>query len=201
MARKRPTKAGAMSFRGAPPQPAARERQSGFSLYELLFVVVIISLLATVMMPTDNPGNIAKLDLAASEVADAVRFARSESLRLGEPHGIEFDDQKNELRVFSMDTNTSPPTPVFDVYHPVDRKPYRRTLGERPFEFQGRMHILAQFRNACDKREGVYFDANGTPWCPDPDTILLGKMTVTLYLDNASRSVLVQGINGRVVIE
>ena len=64
-------------------------RSHGVTLVELLVVIAILGIAAVVAIPeffsSSNPHT---LDLAAEEVANAIRFARSEAIRLDKPHGF-----------------------------------------------------------------------------------------------------------------
>jgi prepilin-type N-terminal cleavage/methylation domain-containing protein len=175
--------------------------QRGFSLAELLFVVIIIGLLATVLTPSKGSGDSAKLDLATMEVADAMRFARSEAMRLGIEHGVRQQSVEKRVRVVSMNMATNPATLVFDKYHPIDKQIYDRDLNGQPFDFSGSINQAPVFRGGCDSPEDIYFDAGGTPWCADPDDILVDNVVITLSLDGKTRSVILHGINGRVTVQ
>jgi prepilin-type N-terminal cleavage/methylation domain-containing protein len=190
-----------MLVRGRLQSSAAVRSQRGFSLFELLFVMALIGLLATVMLPSKGPSDSIKLDLAASEIADALRFARSEALRQGVPHGVRFQRDEKRVRVYSMDTGTSPATPVFDIYHPVDRNIYDRQLAAMPFDFSGVMHVAPAGHGSCNNIEDFYFDADGVPWCADPDDVLLYEIKIALRIGNELGAVWLHGITGRVTIE
>ena len=197
---KRCQEPGAIGFFGPPlPGPKAA-RQRGYTLVELLLVLVIVSVLAIVVMPTMAPGESIKLDLAATEIADAMRFARVEALRLGVVRGFRQQSAAKRVRVFSMDTLTSPATLEYDIYHPIDKQIYDRNFGQQPFAFSGDMNHARTYRGTCNTPENVFFDAGGIPWCADPDNVLLERFDVTLTLGASSRVVTLHGISGRVTI-
>ena len=175
--------------------------QRGYTLAELLVVVIIVGLLATVAMPSGSSGDAAKLDLVATEVADTIRFARGEAMRLGVARGFRQESSAKRIRVFRMDTVTTPATLVYDIYHSIDKHLYDREFEQRPFAFTGDMSDTATFRGTCNQAGNIYFDANGTPWCADPDNALLERFDVTLTLGQTSRVVRLDGITGRVTIQ
>ena len=175
--------------------------QRAYTITELLTVVVLIGLAATVALPSLTPGESRKLDLVATEMANAMRFARSEAMRLGVARGFRQHSGGKYIKVFSMDTGTTPATLVYDVYHPVDKQLYDRRFGKQPFGFDGNTGRTRTYRGTCDKPLNVYFDAGGTPWCADPDNVLLVRYEVRLTLGSSSRVVTLYGITGRVTIQ
>ena len=152
-------------------------------------------------MPSSSSGDTVKLGLVAVEVADTMRFARSEAMRLGVARGFRQQSTAKRLRVFSMDTNTTPATRVYDIYHPIDKHLYDSEFEQQPFAFSGDMIRNATYRGTCNQAGSIFFDANGTPWCTDPDNVLLEQFDVTLTLGQSSRVVTLDGITGRVTIQ
>ena len=162
---------------------------------------VIVSALATVVLPTLAPGQSIKLDLVATEIADAMRFARVEALRLGVARGFRQESTTKRVRVFSMDTQTTPATLVYDIYHPIDKQIYDKSFEVQPFAFTGDMNHTQTYRGTCNTPENIFFDAGGIPWCADPDDVLLDRFDITLTLGVDSRVVTLHGLTGRVTIQ
>lgn len=175
--------------------------QQGYTLTEMVVVVFIVGLVATVALPPLSSSDNAKLDLVAAEVASTIRFARSEAMSLGVARGFRQQSSAKRLRVFSMDTITTPATLVYDIYHPIDKHLYDREFETQPFAFTGTMGRTTTFRGVCNQTGNVFFDANGTPWCADPATVLLEQFAVTLTLGAGSRIITLDGITGRVTIQ
>ena len=73
------------------------------------------------IMPSLEPAQPYKLDLAANEVASAIRHARGEAIRMAAPDGVDIEPSAGRIRVFRGAPGTTPPTPTYDVVHPISR--------------------------------------------------------------------------------
>ena len=177
-------------------------RQVGYTLTELMIVVMILAIVAAIVVPAATSTSSDKeLQLVAREFADAMDFARSESIRTGEPHGFRFLTNQYRIRVFSADTSGSPWTWVYDVYHPVTKQLYDYTF---PPDLAGITTPVTHFpvyRSSCSRTGVVYFDANGTPWCLEPETALLDSYRLDIVTTDSQASVNLDGITGRVTIQ
>src|SRR6266545_1273783 len=60
-----------------------RQSAQGFTLVESLVVIALVGILALGMVPMFSPQHPSRLDAAAAEVGNALRFALSESKRTG----------------------------------------------------------------------------------------------------------------------
>jgi len=176
-------------------------RSHGVTLVELLVVLTILGVVAVVAIPDFRSGDPAQLDLAAEEFANAMRFARSEAIRTGEPRGFRLHSSQERIQVFRPDTGTSPWTLNYDVYHPLTKQLYDIELDTHPFAATDSISHNRVWRGDCDTPKNVYFDSNGTPWCAEPETVLLEQFDVTLTLGAHSRVVTLHGITGRVTIQ
>ena len=176
-------------------------RSHGVTLVELLVVIAILGVAAAVAIPGLRSSDPQALELAAEEVANTMRFARSEAQRTGQPHGFRGDTSNQRIRVFSLDTDTSPWTVNYDIYHPVSKKPYDISLSNHPFASVDTITPNRAYRGNCNNSANVYFDTTGTPWCADPETVLLEQFELTLTLGPHSRVVTLHGITGRVTVQ
>jgi prepilin-type N-terminal cleavage/methylation domain-containing protein len=178
-----------------------KSHSHGVTLVELLVVVSILGVVALVAIPDFSSSEPAQLDLAANEFANAMRFARSEAIRTGEPHGFRQKSNLQRIRVFRPDTGTAPWTPVYDVYHPVSRQLYDIKLNDHPFAAADSAVRNRVYRGTCNTPRNVYFDRNGIPRCLDPETVFLEQFNVTLTLGTHTRVVTLHGITGRVTVQ
>lgn len=178
-----------------------RQTQRGYSLPELLAVIMILGIVASVAIPDISTTNPDQLELAAEEVAEAVRFARGESIRTGEPHGFFTDLPNKQIRVFRADTTSNPPTPVYDVYHPVSKRLYDIDLDDHPFARADALSGGANYQGVCNKPRYTLFDADGTAWCADPQTILYLNGIITFTLGDHTRTLSLDGITGRASVQ
>ena len=175
--------------------------EQGYTLVELLVVIMILGVAASVAIPdisTTNPG---KLKVAAEEFAQAMRFARSEAIRTGKPHGFRQRSSNKRIRVFSLDTGTSPWTPVYDIRHPLSRQIYDIRLDEHSFAVANSLMRTPIFRGTCNTVRNIYFDGKGIPRCADPETVLLQQFDLTFTLGKLTQVVTLHGITGRVTVQ
>jgi len=177
------------------------KREQGYTFVELLIVIFILGVAASVVIPdisTTNPG---KLKIAAEEFARAMRFARSEALRTGQPHGFSQQSTAQRIRVFRPDTGASPLTLNYDVYHPLSKHLYDIQLNGHPFALADQLNLVVSFKGSCNDTDNIYFDSNGIPRCADPETILLQQLDLSFTLGNLTRVVTLHGITGRVTVQ
>jgi len=166
----------------------------GYTLTELLIVVSLIALAASVAVPSLEPVDRTKLDLVSGHVVKAIRFARSESMRTGVPHGLAQDDAALRTRVFRITAGA----PAYDVYHPVDKQLHDRRYALPPYAYGGSMLTSITFRGTCNDAAALQFDANGSAWCRDPADILVEQATVTLTANGEAAVISLDGLTGRV---
>lgn len=172
----------------------------GASLVELLIVVSILAIVAATLIPRSTAVHEhRKLEVSAQQVVFALRFARSEAMRMGDYYGVRLSSADNSIRVYYLNT-AGPPIELFTVYHPLDKNAYIRVLDDRPFS-AGVEISLSEFRFAGDPqpRESVAFAPTGDPVGP----LNLGLMTqgdVKLSYGGRSVAISVAPATGRVTL-
>lgn len=183
------------------PRSAGLTTVAGFTLVEFLIVAAILATFAALAVPALTAADPERADLAAAQLVQALRFARSEANRTGKHHGVRVDSAAERVQVFRLDS-TSPVTRNFAVYHPVTRKQFlvdyaanRRTANV------GVAAVTLNFASTCSEARDVVFDARGTPRCSDPVNVELTSATIDLAGPRVTRRVVVSGVTGRVALQ
>ena len=179
--------------------------EHGFSLLELLIVVTILGIAASVAIPDISTTNTTKLDLAADKIARAIRFARSESQRTGEIHGVEISQNTQRVVVYKADLTTTPVSMDTIVYHPLSRQPYDFDVDDSTMTSGVIINNTQDpFLYAAGRRKNLLFDASGIPiWIVNAtsSTYILEDGLVQLNFGRGNRSVRVAQITGRVTVQ
>jgi prepilin-type N-terminal cleavage/methylation domain-containing protein len=188
------------------PQVIKYNQQAGFSLLELSIVVLILGIMALVVIPDSAPSNQQKLDLAANQIAQALRFAQGEALRTGEHYGVTISQVTQNITVKKWDMTTDPVSTELIPYHPVNKQ---------SFVFEADTMSLApgvSIINSSDifnyisigRRRSLIFDPRGVPaWVlgSDDSVYRLLDGIVKLSDGNSQRDVAVAPLTGRVTVQ
>jgi len=178
-----------------------RLRSHGVTLVELLVVISILGIVAVVAIPDSRSVDPQRLQLASAGFAEAIRFARSESIRTGTPYGFFVDPAGKRIQLYRADMGTSPPTPIYDVYHPVSKQLYDIDLDNHPFASADSMTGTSAYQGVCSSTGHTQFNASGVPYCRDPNTVIFRQGSLTFTLGVQSRVVNLDGITGRVTVQ
>ena len=184
-------------------------RQAGFSLLELSASLFILGIMILVMIPSFSSTDPKKLELAAEIVAQALRYARSESMRTGEIHGVLIDTNDSQalgrdITVFRADLGQSPFGNLETLYHPVSKQPYDLWLNRGPntrgVEFKNSGNIFS-FEGQANQKRYLFFNAQGLPVYVENGALFAftgGK--VRLVSDELIRKVSIDPATGRITV-
>ena len=169
-------------------------------MLEMTLVVALLGVIAAAVVPGLSAGNPQRLELAADEAATALRFARGEALRTGQPHGVRVKTGPASLDVFRLDTSGANPVEVYDVYHPQSKHLYSQLLAAPPFPTGTSIGADFRYVAAGPATAAVAFDTRGEPLSPvdldplyHPGTLLVGVL-------RKQRTVAVDTVTGRVTV-
>jgi type II secretion system protein H len=180
-------------------------RSRGVTLPELLIVLTILGVVAAAAIPGFSSTDGKRLDLAAAEVAAALRYARSESMHSGEVHGIRVSTNNQRVVVYKADLATDPVSIDVILRHPVDKKPFDFDFDTAKMTAGVRIgNNLDPFLYGTGRRMSVLFDASGAPiWIVSSTstTYPLQDGMVQLNSGNQQRIVRVAPVTGRVTVE
>lgn len=178
----------------------------GFSVTETLIVITLLGIAAVVAIPSLSPIDEPRLDLAASEIANALRFARSEALRTGQVHGVDIDEQTEQVTVSKTDLGTVPVSPEYVLYHPVKKQLWDFNVNTDSatagVEITNTTDVFDYMGTG--RFPTVLFNGLGTPLWIDTGSSTIHQLAdgeVTLEYRGLVRSVRVAPITGRVTIQ
>ena len=181
-------------------------RHRGFTIVELLVVVIILGVLAAVVTPGLQSADPEKVSLAASQVAEALRFARSEAMRTGNIHSVRVQHDNETITVEKTNLAIEPVNAESILYHPVTKQSYTFDVSAgsatRGVEVNDNLDVF-QYAGL-GRRQRVLFDALGVPIFMKPiagETYHLTNGHIKLGLDDRQVSVFVQPYTGRVTVQ
>ena len=179
--------------------PKIHRHQQGISYIEIMVVVVILGIIAVVAIPNLGSNDQRKLDIAAEEIVQAIRFARIEAMRTDISYGVFFSSSNDNAKVYRLLSEVA----IYDVYHPVDKKLYTLNLKNNSatagvdFQSSG-----LYFGGSGSNREYLSFNTNGNPIYTNSGTdYLLDSATITLGYSGQTRVISVGPMTGRVTVQ
>ncbi|MEN8177436.1 MAG: prepilin-type N-terminal cleavage/methylation domain-containing protein [Pseudomonadota bacterium] len=185
-------------------------KETGLSLIELTVVIAILGITAIVVIPNFSSTDPQKLELAAHTIAEAIRYARSESMRTGEIHAVlvdtdDADSLGKDIMVFKVDLTASPFGNAQTLYHPISKQPYDLWLGKgsatRNVQFASTTEPFS-FDGVIGTKKYLHFTGAGVPvWVADGVLSRFTSGDINLTYGDQIRSVAIQPITGRVQVQ
>jgi len=175
-----------------------RHHSHGHTLAELMAVCAVLAIAAAVALPSAQPVTEARADTAASEVVQALRFARQEAMRSAAVRMLRCDAARNEVSVYVPDASGAIATML---KHPLSKMDYTVNLGQAPAGSNIALTSCSfQFADRTTATT-VAFDAGGNPVrgigaAPGPAQTL-SSGTIVVGAGNVTRTVAIDA-SGRV---
>lgn len=181
-------------------------RQTGLSLIEVSAVVAILGIIALVVVPDFSSEQPARVELAANRVAEALRFARSEAMRTGEPHGVTISQVTQEVTVVKWDLTTDPVSRAVIPNDPLNRHAFQFDLEELSLATAVRITNTSDafLYQDVGRRQSLIFDPQGAPlWIlgADGSAHRMLEGLVVLGVGRVQRSVSVAPFTGLVTVQ
>lgn len=174
------------------------QKERGYSLVELLIVVAILTLIAAIATPAFTNNNEATLEQAATEVASAIRFAHSEAMRTGVPHGVYAKQSIQQIRIYRLPAGT----PIYDVYDPLTKQLYdlNFSTGGSGVTID---RVYFKFENFFSPRDYLGFSGGtGLPKYNDSGTIRMLQIAyVRLDHNGIQKRIDISPMTGRVTVQ
>lgn len=174
--------------------------ERGLSLTEVLVAVAMLGIVAMAAVPDFSSVDEQRLQRAAVEVADAIRYARSEAIRTATPYGVHAEVTQQRMRLFRLVDSGGTSTPEYTVRNPVDKKLYDLQLDTPPLKAT---LVAVDFSyTGVGSQEYLGFDPAGEPAfdIAGVQRRLTGG-TITLSYGSDQCLVRVAAVTGRVTIE
>jgi prepilin-type N-terminal cleavage/methylation domain-containing protein len=99
-------------------------QQRGFSLIEVLVVVLVVAILTAIALPAFAPIEDKHLQRGIHQMIQAIEFARGETIRTNKAHGVTLRLTEQDMRVYWLDTSGATPVRIYDVRHPISKNIY-----------------------------------------------------------------------------
>ena len=119
---------------------------SGFTLFELLIVVVLLGIIASAAIPMLASNDPQKLNVAAEETANTLRFALSEARRTGGYVLVDGKSSSGHLKLFYSNSNANvpPAANTAPINDPLTKRAVNLNLGAN--SFSSGVTLAPQFR-------------------------------------------------------
>ena len=176
---------------------ATARRQTGVTLVEMVTVVAILAVAASLAIPTTDPNADLAAEAMAAEVARAMRFAQREAIRTGTYQQVSMDPATQMLRVYQPNQPKLPAS--ITATHPVDKRLYEISFAGNAM----RATIVSSVFKYDKKPSAIYasFASDGSPAEVDPKSSsfpLKEEGRITIRYGNAERVIRVAPVTGRV---
>jgi len=164
--------------------PAMRKRQ-GFTVIEILIVMVIIAIAAAMVIPLASSGASMQIRSAANTIAADLEYAKSMAISRGQNFSVAFDNTTESYSIKNQDGNV--------ISHPV-KKGFDYIIDFR----NGRLSKVDIVDAAFDGTGEIKFDYLGSPYNGSNNPLNSG--VISLQAGSATATVNVEPVTGFISI-
>ena len=166
-----------------------RGRLNGFTIIELLIVVVILAIAAMAAIPLSSSAAGTQLRSAAQMVAADLEYAKSMAISRGQSFSVVFDEGAESYRILDQNSNL--------IKHPV-KKGFDYIVD---FSGDSRLSKVDIFDADFDGTDVVKFDYLGSPYSFDGTTKPLNSGSITLQAGTMTLTVNVEAVTGFISVQ
>ncbi|MBK7616687.1 MAG: GspH/FimT family pseudopilin [Burkholderiales bacterium] len=138
-------------------QALASRVAGGYTLAETLVVVSLLAVMAAVALPSLGTLDLQRLDVAAAEVRNALRLARSEAMRLNTNVLVDMGSAAGHVKLYKGSCGASS-TAIID---PRSKRAFDVDVAGGPYS--GGVTLTPQFMAAGTAYNGLVFASSGVP--------------------------------------
>jgi prepilin-type N-terminal cleavage/methylation domain-containing protein len=189
----------AMTLNSALKHGRLKSRRGGFTLIEILCVVIIIGIAAAIVVPEISSRDDLKASAAARTLTADLMYVQNRAVTVQKSHAVVFDVDTGRYTVYQL------PGPTV-VKHPLDKTDYIREFGAGGTDGLDVCALgSADFADTSGVvRHALVFDELGAPWVYNPTdgtTARLRSGAITLSCGAISRTLRVEPFTGQLKVE
>ena len=172
-----------------------RQRRGGFTLAEILCVVVILGIASAVVVPSLGTRNDLIAQSATREIVADLMYAQNKAIVSQSMIYAQFDTTNQK---YSLTTTPPSVTPATYVSNPVTGKSYQTALST------GQLKTVALQTVSCDGKACLAFDELGQPYAVDASgssTLLVNSATIPVTCGSFTMTVTIEPFTGAMSVQ
>jgi len=168
-----------------------RMQRCGFTIIEILIVVVLIGIAAMIAVPMMSSAATMQIRSAANMIAADLEYAKSMAISRGQNFSVVFDKNAESYSI-KQEGSTEP------IWHPV-KKGFRYVINFASDSRLNRVDIVdADFDS--DSSQTITFDYLGSPYSGTGISTPLNSGTITLQAGGINKTIAIEPVTGYISI-
>jgi len=168
-------------------------RRAGFTLAELMVVIVILGIAASVIIPMIGDSSSLQLETAARQLASTLLFAQTNAIANQKKYQVVFDPVNHSYAIQDENSNV--------IKDPTGTSNAKNYFYQISFPESNHLRKVTITNVNFDGTNKVWFDRMGMPYRGEiADTIALTSGSVTLKAADRNMVITVEPVTGRIKI-